>query len=169
MKKIDSSLLVCSAYMSQQLIGLGVLPVGCMCYESVAGQWEFAGEYVGQSPVLPAWTMEELNILIGGDFPQILVKNQKTGELLVKYPKPDLYREKDWTPAANMMKYILHLPNKRVETLNGAEAYATMLYQLLVTKEVNVEDCNARMEAFVTKDIFNPMAEQLEREAKEKK
>lgn len=169
MKKIDSTLLVCSAAISQQLVSLGILPVACMCYESVAGQWDFSGEYVGQDPVIPAWTMEELNILIGGDFPQILVKNQKTGELLVKYPKPDLYREQDWTPAANMMKYILHLPLKRVETLNGAEAYARLLYELLVTKEIDVEECNARMEAFVTKDIFNPHTEQLEREAKEKR
>lgn len=166
MKKIDSILLVCSATISQQLVSLGILPVACNCYESTAGAWEFSGEYIGQHPVIPAWTMEELNILIGGDFPQMVLVNEKTKEAIVKFPKPDLYRSSDWTPTANMMKFILHLPNKRMETLNGAEGYAALLYQLLVTGEVKAADCNSRLEAFLTKDIFNPLAEQLEKEKK---
>lgn len=166
MKKIDSSLLVCSAAISQQLVSLGILPVGCFCYESVAGQWDYSGEYVGQDPVIPAFTMEELNILIGGDFPVIMRMNEKSTEVIVRYPKPDIYRTSDWTYAANMMKYILHLPGKRMETLNGAEAYAVLLYELLVTKKVKPEDCNARMEAFISKEIFNPLTEQLEKESR---
>lgn len=159
MKKIDSSLLVCSAVKSQQLVGLGILPVACNCYESVAGQWEFAGEYVGQHPVLPAWTMEELNILIGGSFPKVLLMNEKSKEFIVKYPKPDLYRE--WSEGANMMKYILHLPTKRVETLNGAEGYAGLLQELLLAKEVNPFECNERLGAFITKEMFNPQTKNL--------
>lgn len=168
MKKIDSSTLVCTATQSQQLIGLGILPIGCMCYESVGGVWEFSGEYMGQSPVIPAWSMEELNILIGGDFPQIMRMNERQHQAIMRYPKPDLYRQSDWTYAANMMKYILHLPLKRVETLNGAEAYATLLYQLLVTKEITADACNARLEAFVSKEIFNPQTEVLEKEKADK-
>lgn len=166
MKKIDSLLLVCSAGISQQLVSLGILPVACNCYESVAGIWEFAGEYIGQHPVIPAWTMEELNILIGGNFPQYIVIVEKKGLGIVRYPKPDLPSDKYWSPTANMMKYILHLPTKRVETLNGAEAYGKMLCELLLAKEVLAFDCNERLRAFTTKDMFNPMTEQLEKERK---
>lgn len=168
MKKIDSLLLVCSAAQSQKLLSLGILPVACNCYESIAGQWEFAGEFFDQQPVLPAWTMEELNILIGGDFPQV-IKNEGKAGMIIKYPKPDLYRTTDWTQGANMMKYILYLPFKRAEFLNGAEALAVMLEQLLVTKELTAAECNARLEAFTTKAFFNPYTEQLHQEAKNKR
>lgn len=164
MKKIDSSFLVCSAENVERLLALGINPAACNCYESVAGNWEFAGEYFGQDPVIPAWTMEELNILIGGDIPRVI----RTAQPLVKYPKPDLYRESDWMPNANMMKYILHLPRKRVETLNGADAYAVLLYELLVTGEVKPEECNARLDAFITKETFNPKMAQLQKEARGK-
>lgn len=169
MKKIDSGLLICSAAMSQQLVGIGILPVASNCYESIAGTWEYAGEYVGQQPVIPAWTMEELNILIGGDFPQVIFRNEKNGGMIVKYPKPDLYRAQDWTRDANMMKFILRFPHKRIETFNAAEAYAILLYELILIKELNVEDCNARLEAFAEKDrVFNPITNRLEQEAKKK-
>lgn len=149
MKKIDSSLLVCSAAFSQQLIALGVLPVACMCYESTGGVWDFAGEYVGQSPVLPAWTMAELHILIGGDM-----------------PKPDLFNKQDWARGLNMMNWPVYFPKKMKAYNNGADAAAAWLEFILVEKLVKVEDCNARLEAFINKTFFNPMTEQLEKEGR---
>lgn len=152
MKKIDSLLLVCSAAASQQLIGLGILPVACFCYESFGGQWDFAGEYIGQHPVLPAWTLNELHVLIGGDF-----------------PKPDLFNSQDWIRGMNMMQWPLYLPRKMKPFINAADAAAALLEHLLIDNKLKPEDCNARLEAFITKDIYNPLSNKLDEEAQKNK
>lgn len=154
MKKIDSSLLVCTASQSKQLIGLGILPISVFCYEAVAGQWEFAGEYMGQQPVIPAWTFQELCIMIGGDF-----------------KKPDVYSRDEWTFSANMLNNIVYLPNKRLEFPNAAQAAAALLEHLLRTRKssaalttlVTVEEANARISAFADSEIYNPMSKELEK------
>ncbi len=162
MRKLDSSLLVCSADISQQLIGLGILPLSCFCYELVAGNWEYSSEYFDQSPVLPAFTMEELNTLIGGEFPEQIIPN------VIQYPKPDLLRQSSWTPERNMLKYFLYLPKEGIETFNGAEAYAVLLYKLILAKKLDVKDCNERLEGFLTARYknFNPLADALKNERK---
>jgi hypothetical protein len=157
MKKIDSSNLVCTAAQSQQLIALGILPIGVFCYESTAGQWDFAGEYVGQSPVIPAWTFQELCILIGGNF-----------------TKPDMYWRESWTRSANMLNNLVFLPNKRLEFPNAAQAAAALLQHLLVTRKsseskdtlVTAAQANARLMDFADGNRHNPMSVELDEKEK---
>lgn len=172
MKKIDSSLLVCSAAYSQQLVALGILPIACMCYESTGGIWDFVGEYVGQKPVLPAWTMNELDVMIGGDYPNDLFK-------------PEIYSQREWSAEADMLQYILYLPKSRKDHRAGADAYAAFLLYIINKVMVNPEDMkeynqakdrkkfiegiNARLEAMCSQEHFNPMTETLKKEAEEKR
>ncbi len=159
MRKIDSSLIVCTAEQSQALIGLGILPASVFCYEWIldeevkppphllAHHWSFAGEYMGQDNVLPAWCMEELHVLIGGDF-----------------VKPDLFAKREWTsPAINMMQWAMFLPKKRKNFFSGAEASAAFLEFLLRSKEITAAEANARLDAFITKKFFNPMNDTLKK------
>lgn len=155
MKKIDSSLLVCTAAQAQQLITLGILPIAVFCYESTGGVWDFAGEYVGQAPVLPAWTFQELCVIIGGDF-----------------QKPDIYSKRDWTHGANMLNAIVYLPKKRIEFPNTAQAAAALAIHLLTTRKNSLStdtllmapEANARLEAFANGELYNPMTEALKPE-----
>lgn len=154
MKKIDSEKLVCSSLQAQQLIQLGILPVCVFCYElegdgPEAGSeatfcWQFAGEYMGQDDCLPAWTKEEIAILIGGNF-----------------PKPDMYSDQEWQRQLNMIHYPVYMPNKMKAFTNGAQAYAEWLIFLLNAKKVTAEDCNKRLEAFYAGECYNPKTDAL--------
>jgi len=145
MQKIDSSLLVCTAEQSLALMHLGILPVSCFCYEPIdVGEYEFAGEHFDQQNAIPAWTMEELHIMIGGD-----------------YTKPDLYTTKDWRETVNMMQYIMYTPAKRKDYQSGATAAAGFLEFLLTAKEITADEANARLQAYATKEHFNPLTENL--------
>ncbi len=157
MKKIDAELLVCSSMQANQLIMLGILPAACFCYEFIldkeateiegrtVGFYEFAGEYMGQDSVIPAWTYDELYILIG---PEI--------------PKPEMFKEKDWSMTANMMQWALMLPKKRSNYPCGAMAAAGLLEWLLINKHITPDEANGRLEAFITKKHYNPAADELE-------
>ncbi len=162
MRKVDSSLLVCTSDQSMALIALGILPASAFCYEWVSGDpeslkgnytgdWEFGGEYVGQDKAIPAFTMEELHVLIGGD-----------------YAKPDMYGKREWVEKVNMMQWKLYLPSKGKDYTNGAQASAALLEYLLNKKEIRAEDANARMEAYISKVHFNPLTDDLEKKAKNK-
>lgn len=162
MIKVDSSFLVCTAAQALALLKLGIAPAACMCYEYYSEEdehWQFAGEWGGgelEGPEpgtpgeIPAWTLEELHVLIGGDF-----------------GKPDLYGASDWTYQANMMQWILCLPKKRREFISGAQAAAVLLEHLLGAKLITAADANARMAAFIDKKNFNPMSEKLDQKNKE--
>lgn len=144
MQKIDSSLLVCTAEHAQTLLSLGIIPVACFCYEQMPEGFEFAGEYYGQEGAIPAWTMDELFILIGGSF-----------------VKPDLFNMGDWRMEVNMMQWAVYTPKSRKNAISGAQAAAMFLEHLLKSKEVKPEEANARLAAFISKEHFNPQAEEL--------
>lgn len=157
MKKIDSEKLVCSSSQTKQLMELGIFPVCVFCYElegdgPEAGNeatfgWVFGGEYVGQEICIPAWTKEEIGILIGGNF-----------------PKPDMYSDQEWQRQLNMIHYPVYMPNKMKAFANGAQAYAEWLIFLLKEKKVTAEDCNQRLEAFYKGEFYNPLTENLKKE-----
>lgn len=156
MEKLLSEYLVCTADQVTQLLSAGIVPLSCFCYTHTDGAYEFAGEYVGDDGAIPAWTMEELLVLIGPDF-----------------SKPDLMGEDEWTPSANMMKYPLYLPNKRVDYVSGAAAYAEVLILLIKAKQLKVKDCNERLQAFQSKQFYNPVEgkiqDDIEAQRKKKK
>lgn len=161
MRKINSEFLVCSVEQTQQLMGLGILPVACMCYEWLGdtmevrpanGAYEFSGEYVGQEAAIPAWTYEELLVLIGPD-----------------YWKPDLFGKNEWTDNINMMQFALVLPTVRKDYKNGAQAMAELLAYLLLKKEITAKSANERMDFYVTKEHYNPVREAIKKDIKKKK
>lgn len=172
MRKINSELLVCNMEQTQQLMGLGILPVSCFCYEWVGvpgktvgisngrsievrppiGEYQFGGEYVGQEGAIPAWTYEELLVLIGPD-----------------YWKPDLFGKNEWTDNINMMQFALVLPTVRKDYKNGAQAMAELLAYLLLKKEVTAKSANERMDFYVTKEHYNPVREAIKKDIKKKK
>jgi hypothetical protein len=145
MKKIDSSLLVCTSAQSQMLLSLGILPAGTFCYEWYQAydepensKYEYAGEYSGQLPetVLPAWTYEELCVMIGGEL-----------------AKPDIMGKSEFTPNVNLNQYCLYLPKSKKYFANGARAAADMLTHMLSHKMILPEECNSRFEEFYKKDF----------------
>ena len=160
MRKYDSALIVCMAEQVTELMGLGILPVSFFCFEFVPfeeqqtdennGQYEFAGEYIDQQPVIPAWTLEELNIMIGGDF-----------------AKPDMYGKDDWTENTNMLHYVVYGPKSAKRFSSGAQAAAEVLIFLLKNKHITAAAVNERMLAFVEQSFYNPQNEALEKSRKE--
>lgn len=148
MKKIDSAFLVCTAEQSQQLIGLGIIPAGAFCYEyrvddysdddGERGFYEYAGEYTGQPGVIPAWTYEELCVMIGGE-----------------YAKPDILSINDFTPNLDLMQYVLYMSNARYHFANGARAAAAMLEYGLINKKLTADECNERYDKFYSKESLN--------------
>ena len=151
MKKIDSAYLVCTADQTQKLVALGILPASTFCYQWVAGDedekahFEFAGEYMGEEDCIPAFTMGELHILIGGN-----------------YMKPDIHSDADWTQSANMLEYIMYLPKSRRNFPQGAQAAAAFLEHLLADELVKAEECNARLDAFCKDIRHNPLSKHLD-------
>ena len=152
MIKVNSEQLVCTAEQSQQLMALGILPISCMCYQFVAGDedeqahYEYAGEYLGEEDCIPAWTMGELHILIGGS-----------------YHKPDIRSDQEWTRTANMLEYVMYLPSKRRNFPQGAQAAAAFLEHLLAEELVKAADCNARLAAFGKDERHNPASVALDK------
>lgn len=147
MKRIDPSLFVCSPQQAQQLITLGILPAGFFCYElksftpaEGAPEYEFAGEYFDQHEPIPAWTLEELNVLIGGYF-----------------SKPDMPDAEEWTANRNMLHYILYFPDSLKSFLNGAQASAAFLIFLLQNDHITAAQANERLEAFMNGTHYNPI------------
>lgn len=158
MRKIDSSTIVCTPEQAQQIISLGIVPASVFCYEWLVGdlpeeaRWEFSGEYMGQPGCIPAWSLEELFVLIGPEF-----------------IKPDLMGPNEWTPTKNMMQWPMFTPKKRKDFPSGAQAAAEFLEYLLSSKIVTADECNARLDAWITKEHFNPRTDQLEKEVEEKR
>lgn len=153
MKKINCELLVCTAEQAQQLIKLGIQAIGCFCYTPFDGDGlEFDGEYIGQENAIPAWTMEEVLIMIGGD-----------------YNKPDLLSREDWTPNINMLQFALYLPEKRKDYKSGAQAAAELLRYLISKKEISPADANERLEHFISKQHYNVVEKQISADLKNKK
>ena len=145
MIKYDSALLVCTIAQSQVLISLGILPAGTFCYEWYQAydepensKYEYAGEYSGQpaETVLPAWTYEQLCVMIGGEL-----------------AKPDIMGKSEFTPNLNLNQYSLYLPKSKKYFANGARAAAYMLTHMLTNKMIMPEECNQRFEDFYKKDF----------------
>jgi hypothetical protein len=150
MKKIDSALFVCTSEQAQQLIELGIMPAAFFCFELQTGvpeggngeveQWEFAGEYFDQEPAIPAWTKEEICIMIGGYF-----------------VKPDMPDNQEWTANRNMLHYLLHFPDSSKAYRNGAQACAAYLIFLLQHDHITAAQANERLEAFMQGIHYNPI------------
>ena len=144
MRKIDSSKIVCTAAQVQNLISLGIEAHGVFCYE-----WQksiedgsapddyvyvFTGEYIDQDVVIPAWTYEELCVMIGGDT-----------------AKPDLYSIMDFTVNRNLLQYPVYFPKSMREFPNGAQAAAAQLEYMLQNGHIIPEECNDRYTKFYEK------------------
>lgn len=138
MKKIDSSQLVCTADQSAQLITLGIIPVACFCYENIAGQYEFAGEYMGQAHPLPAWTAEELIYLMGGEC-----------------AKADLEPMAGWTENKNMLLFYVDFELKLKQYPSAARANADILIYMLQKEIITAAQANERLECFADVKYYN--------------
>lgn len=148
MVKIQGEMLVCSAEYSKRLIDLGVESVCNNCYEynDAEKMYEYAGEYMGQDNWLPAWTMEELFVAIGGE-----------------WVKPDLFTQKEWTPIANMMQYAYYNTEKRIDFKKGSDAAAAMLISLIETKQEPVIKVNERLRAYAEQKFYNTVVSDIEK------
>lgn len=158
MQKIQSDKLVCTSAQSSQLIQLGIKPVGCFCYQwfgddpvgsASTGEYEFAGEYLDQNNPLPAWTYEELLVMVG---PECI--------------KPDLPDMREWRENADMMLFSVHLPSKRIDYKTGAPAMAEWLIFLLKGKHITAADANERMEYYVSGKHYNTVLEKMKKQKK---
>lgn len=77
--------------------------------------------------MIPAWTKEELDVMIGPDL-----------------PKPDLYSETLKSKATDPESYPVLLPGKMLVFKSGATASAEALIFLIDNDHVKVEDAIAR-------------------------
>lgn len=150
MIKVNAEKIICASELVIELLKLGITPASHYCYEKGdEGGWEFAGEYVGQDDVIPAWTLEELQIYMGGEF-----------------AKPDLLSKAEWTRSTvNMLQYRTFFPDKMKTYPNGANAAADCLQYMLSNDIITVAEANERMEHFIKGKNYNP----LDPEKKKKK
>lgn len=131
--------------MVRALIALGIEPVaGCFWFTPILTEndkQEWVIEYIedgvyNEHACLPAWTKEELEVMIGGE-----------------YMKPDL-QHWEGMGQMEMIRYIheekvpdyfiYHLPSKLIKQQKGSNACAILLQFLLENKTINIADCNIR-------------------------
>lgn len=147
MKKIDSYSIVCDAQLAWELVSIGIKKIGFYCYakrmNGDAVEWEYQGEYDPfdtVSEVIPAWTYEEIAIMIGGDLPIATL--------------PEI---KEFAKDMNMNAYYIYTDEKRLDFRNGASANAKLLLHYILTGAMSVELANERLEAFSEGDSWNPL------------
>lgn len=125
-----------------------------MCYEWTEGEgdtpaaYEFAGEYIGAPACIPAWTMEEISVMLGSEFnkPDMMGKE----EYQLRVGKKDNEHERN----VRMMQFIIYFPEVKKEYQNGARAYADFLIYALKNNHVKAKECNDRLNYFYTKKFI---------------
>lgn len=119
--------ITCTPLQAAQLIDLGI-EVECLFYVDEHLNYYESEKFPETSEEASAvFTMEELNVMIGGDF-----------------PKPDLWPKTRISKATDPISYPVFLPEKAHVFKNGAEASAFGLIYLLENGFLKPEDCNER-------------------------
>lgn len=125
--------LTCTPKQSEDLVELGIDCTAFMWHEwqkdATNGLWEVAifKTPVRSASLLPAYTKQELDAMIGNDF-----------------DKPDMYRSDQITKATIETMYPVMFPTKMQEYKNGAQASAAVLIYLLTAKALNPVKVNER-------------------------
>lgn len=78
--------------------------------------------------MVPAWTKEELDLMIGPD-----------------WPKPDIWETKDVTGSTDPLTYPVHYPDKMWIFKTGSQASADVLLTLIRKDKVNPREASDRL------------------------
>lgn len=78
--------------------------------------------------MVPAWTKEELDLMIGPG-----------------WPKPDIWELKDVTGATDPLTYPIHYPDRMVVFKTGAQASADALLTLIEKGKVDPKEASERL------------------------
>lgn len=78
--------------------------------------------------MVPAWTKEELDVMIGPD-----------------WPKPDIWDTKDVTGATDPLTYPIAYPDRMVVFKTGSQASADALLTLIAKDKVNPKEASDRL------------------------
>ena len=78
--------------------------------------------------MVPAWTKEELDLMIGPG-----------------WPKPDIWETKDITGATDPLTYPIHYPDRLVVFKTGAQASADALLTLIEKEKVDPKEASERL------------------------
>lgn len=135
MEKLNISKLVCSAEQTEALLRSGIALRCGLCYSKEEDGYLFAGEYIGEPDCIPAWTYEELCVMIGGEL-----------------AKPDMLGIKDFTPLGNLLQFRFYLLEKCFDYTSGAKAAAHMLIYMLENKIVTAGEVNERYLKFYSQN-----------------
>jgi hypothetical protein len=106
--------------------------------QSLPELWKTAPTMPGAEGVLPAWTKEELDAMIGPEF-----------------SKPDLWKPDKVGKEQDPESYPVYYPDKMRIFKKGAEASADALIFLLQNKHVRAYDANQRYTDLFLKDVNN--------------
>lgn len=134
------SQITCGPEQAKELVELGITPVAFMWNGFEPAEKQVEGEptrmawavAVYRKPVfsdelVPAWTKQELDAMIGPDI-----------------EKPDLFKKDQITKATLPETYPLMLPDKMLTFTNGARASAAALTYLLKVKYIDPVKVNER-------------------------
>jgi hypothetical protein len=123
------------------LQSLGVSVPSFLLHFKVGNEWltmETPTESMDPDGTLPAWTKEELDAMIGPEF-----------------PKPDLWRPDKLGKEQDPESYPVYYADKMRIFKRGAEASADALIFLLQNKHVRAYDANQRYTDLFLKDVNN--------------
>lgn len=129
----------------ESLIKYGIIPQGGDLWHCNSAEgWELCeledGEY---SPgfCLPAWSKEEIDVMIGGEF-NMLANVRARARIHTAELPPGMNHDEYWPGY-----FVVYYPEKEITYSKGADAAAGMLEYLLTTGMVKPGACNMRYQA----------------------